>query len=83
MLPCIAAVAIATVVGKKTFRSHVHESDKLLMANIEALTNSTEDGKWKSYTHPCPRPVEYKIAVICEYGYGKEYTLPDCVNSDC
>ena len=48
LLPCIAAVAIATVVGTKTFKSNSDESNELLMANVEALT-SAENGnsrKW-------------------------------------
>jgi hypothetical protein len=38
MLPCIAAVAIATFVGTKTMKSNALESNDLLLANIEALT---------------------------------------------
>ena len=38
LLPCIAAVAIATVVGTKAFKSNADESNELLMANVEALT---------------------------------------------
>jgi len=39
MLPCIAAVAIATFVGKKTLDSHAFESDGLLVQNVEALAD--------------------------------------------
>ena len=39
LLPCIAAVAIATIVGAKTFKSNAVESDDLLMANVEAMAN--------------------------------------------
>lgn len=45
MLPCIAAVAFATVVGKKTFESHAYETNSLLMQNVEALTDNESDGK--------------------------------------
>ena len=34
MLSCIAAVAIATFVGKKTFGSHAYETSSLLMQNV-------------------------------------------------
>lgn len=44
MLSCIAAVAIATVVGKKTFESHAYETNDLLMQNVEALASETEGG---------------------------------------
>lgn len=37
-LSCIAAVAIATLVGKKTFRSQASETDNLLTLNVEALS---------------------------------------------
>lgn len=39
LLPCIAAVAIATFVGAKTFKSNAIESDDLLMANVEAMAD--------------------------------------------
>ena len=38
MLPCIAAVAIATSVGIKDFKSNACKSNALLMANVEALS---------------------------------------------
>lgn len=38
MLPCIAAVAIATFVGTKAFKSNASGSNALLMANVEALS---------------------------------------------
>lgn len=40
MLPCIAAVAIASFVGKQTLESSAYESNELLMANVEALSSS-------------------------------------------
>lgn len=40
MLPCIAAVAFATVVSKKTFELHTYETNSLLMQNVEALTDN-------------------------------------------
>lgn len=43
ILPCIAAVTIAGVVGKKTLGStNAHECNELLMANVEALTQNEE-----------------------------------------
>lgn len=39
MLSCIAAVAIAAMVGKKTYESQVSETNNLLALNVEALTN--------------------------------------------
>ncbi len=39
ILGCIVAVAIATVVGTKTLQSNADESNELLMANVEALTD--------------------------------------------
>ena len=39
LLPCFAAVAIATFVGAKTFKSNAEESNDLLMANVEAMSS--------------------------------------------
>lgn len=47
MLPCIAAVAIATFVGKKALESHAYETNSLLMQNVEALTDNESEGKSK------------------------------------
>lgn len=43
MLPCIAAIAIATFVGKKSFVSNLYEGNELLVQNVEALSSSGED----------------------------------------
>ena len=83
MLPCIAAVAIATFVGKKTFESHAFMRDALFAQNVEALSLPTEKGGWKAVTSPCPPPIEYKRATVCSFGFGKEYNLFACMNSDC
>lgn len=48
MLSFIAAVAIAAVVGKKTFGSHENKSYNLLMKNIEALSQG-ENSKYPRY----------------------------------
>lgn len=40
MLPCIAAVATATFVGTKALKSNACETNALLMANVEALSNN-------------------------------------------
>ena len=40
MLPCIAAVAIATFVAKKTFETNAFKTNSLLMQNVEALTEN-------------------------------------------
>jgi len=82
MLLCIAAVATAAFVGKKTFESHAYETNNLLMQNVEALTKPEQCG-YKAKTGPCPRPIEYKRWQTCEFGWGKEYILIDCMNSDC
>lgn len=37
MLSCIAAVAIASFVGKKAFEPHAYETNDLLLQNVEAL----------------------------------------------
>lgn len=38
MLSCIVAIAIATMVGKKTYESHAPKTGGLLLQNIEALS---------------------------------------------
>lgn len=40
MLPCIAAVTIATFVGTKTIKSVEGDNNALLMANVEALSSN-------------------------------------------
>lgn len=52
MLPCIAAVAIATFVGTKTLRSNASGCDELLLANTEALSMAES-----------PKPVDDKVTV--------------------
>lgn len=42
-LPCIAAVAIATFVGAKSFKTNASESNELLLANVEALSQNDGD----------------------------------------
>jgi len=49
MLPCIAAVAIATFVGAKSFKTSAYESNDLLMQNVEALAKNDGGG---SYRYP-------------------------------
>ena len=44
MLPCIAAVAIATVVGKKTYEKNAFEGNALLAQNVEALSQGDTGG---------------------------------------
>ena len=43
-LPCIAAVAIATFVGAKSFKTNASESNDLLLANVEALSTPSDPG---------------------------------------
>lgn len=38
ILPCIAAIAIASLVGTKTFKSNIDDCNCLLLANVEALS---------------------------------------------
>lgn len=58
MLPCIAAVAIATFVGKQAYESSALESNSLLAQNVEALS-SGEDAPWFR--------VQYRNTEDCEY----------------
>ncbi len=44
LLPCIAAVAIATYVGAKSFKTNASESNNLLLANVEALSSGSDPG---------------------------------------
>ena len=60
LLPCIAAVAIATFVGAKTFKSNAIESDDLLMANVEALSQE-EGGSWFKVKSRTTSTCEYSI----------------------
>ena len=81
MLPCIAAVAIATFVGKKTFESHAYEANSLLMQNVEALAKDKENGADRK--KGCKTTSEYKIpSEKCMHGYsigfsGTEYSCSE------
>ena len=44
LLPCIAAVAIATFVGAKSFQTNAYESNDLLLQNVEALSAGSDAG---------------------------------------
>lgn len=44
MLSCIAAVTIATFVGKKTYEKNAFESNALLAQNVEALSQGDTGG---------------------------------------
>ena len=55
MLSCIAAVAIATFVGKKTFEKNAFESNALLAQNVEALSQGDTGGG----SSVCPGPDIY------------------------
>ncbi len=65
-LSCIAAVAIATFVGKKTFESNAYGSNGLLIQNVEALAQNDAgdagDQSGSGYTHPNAYPYE----MVCE-----------------
>ena len=65
MLSCIAAVAIATVVGKKTFESHAYETSNLLMQNVEALATESEG----IIPHVRCVGTKYTCAIITEPSY--------------
>lgn len=61
MLPCIAAVAIATFVSTKTIKSNASEGNDLLMENVEALSLTGDNGGGTGYKGPstkydCPFP---------------------------
>ena len=67
MLSCIAAVAIASFVGTKTFESNAYENG-LLALNVEALTQNDlgdlggDTGSSVGYSHmhiPCYKNVYY------------------------
>ena len=64
MLPCIAAVAIAIVVGKKTYELHAYETNSLLMQNVEALSQKDE-GNLKKYK--CYNSVTSKDGCMVRY----------------
>ena len=55
MLSCIAAVAIASFVGKKTFESNAYENG-LMTQNVEALSQSDQGDYSESVPYiPCEK----------------------------
>ena len=63
MLPCIAAVAIATYVEKKTFETNACKYKSLLILNVEAL--STQESTPKEYT--CYSTITEKDGCLVRY----------------
>jgi len=47
MLPCIAAVAIATFVGTKAQQANVEGNNSLLLANVEAMSQNEFPVGWR------------------------------------
>ena len=74
MLPCIAAIAIAIIVGKKTFGSHAYVTSNLLMLNVEALSKTESAGgcKWKIID--CPQWFTGDYEACLENGDGNSCT---------
>lgn len=64
LLPCIAAVAIATFVGAKSFKTNASESNDLLLASVEALTQNTGGGEYEF-------PDGYPYTSTCNVAIGK------------
>ena len=67
MLSCIAAVAIATVVGKKTYESHAYETSSLLMQNVEALAQEGTDEPYPAEREKCiTEGGNWNMASVCK-----------------
>lgn len=67
MLPCIAAVAIATFVGAKSFQINAYENDNLLMQNVEALTQNTGDESYPEERAKCiSEGGNWNMASVCK-----------------
>lgn len=65
MLPCLAAVAIATFVGTKTLESNASEGYGLLMANVEALSSGEDDGIDIADCYFNGSSIEMKCVKVC------------------
>ena len=66
ILPCIAAVAIATFVGTKALKSNACENNNLLIQNVEALSSGVDSNSqgdpvdcWNSITDEKGQEVWY------------------------
>lgn len=94
MLPCIAAIAIATFIGKKTFESHAYETNNLLIQNVEALSQSSDyvDNTvrvryaragycWKCNTNysDCPIESHGESCKIYTIAWNKDHDLYNCM----
>lgn len=94
MLPCIASIAIATFIGKKTFESHAYETNNLLIQNIEALSQSSGyvDNSvrvryaragycWKCNTNysDCPIESHGESCKIYTIAWNKDHDLYNCM----
>lgn len=93
--PCIAAGAIATFVGKKTFESNEFDTSSLLIQNVEALAEKNEyvDNMvsvrraragicWKNETNysKCTVDSHDKNCKIYTITWSKDHDLYYCMN---
>lgn len=67
MLPCIAAIAIATFIGKKTFELKDYVRNPLLVQNVEALTSGGDLDMGADHVHR----LELLASGVCGYEYQK------------
>ena len=69
-LSCIAAVAIATFVGTKTFQSNAYENG-LLTQNVEALSKSESGKRYSCYYDTKPwHGYYFRHCSTCKYASG-------------
>ena len=72
VLSGVAAVAIATFVGKKAYEPSLSESSNLLMQNVEALTQGGENQPQQLRLVPCSRKPISECVSNCVLDY------PEC-----
>lgn len=66
LLPCIAAVAIATFVGAKSFKTNASESNELLLANVEALSEPPEEPYPQERAQCIAEGGNWNMASVCK-----------------
>ena len=73
-LPCIATVAVALFVGKKTLNSNVYGRNSLFVEHVEALSEPNENGEKKTCWNEIHAKDGSKVMYcpICDYIEGTD-----------
>jgi len=84
----VIAISSASTISIIENYSTQEKLSEITLKNIEALSRTElikpgNEWGYKATSYPCPEPVSYKKAIVCEEGSGSEYNQRHCLDSDC